>query len=426
MNRDDRASARGPGARYLPAALRRAPRTGDRPRRHRRRLRAERPRRGDHAGRGRPLGAGAARRRRRSAAACRSAELTLPGLRPRRLLGDPPARRRLALLPVAAAGRARASSWSTRRRPLAHPLDDGTAVVLERSVAATAARLGPDGGRVPRGSSGRSSRDAEPLSRGVLGRRCGRRATRSPLARFAPRGLRSAVGLRAALRGRAGARAAGGHGRPLVPAARRARSRGAFGARARPCSATRSAGRSSAGGVAAGSPTRWPPTCARSAARSRPAGAVASLDELPPAARRAARRHAARSSLAIAGARLPPRYRRRLGRLPLRAGRLQGRLGARRARSPGGRRTARGRRRSTSAARWPRSPPPRRAVAAGGHPERPVRPARPADPRRPEPRARPGRHTAWALLPRPARLAGRHDRAHRAPGRALRARASAT
>src|SRR5215469_13011337 len=35
--------------------------------------------------------------------------------------------------------------WIFPDAPLAHPLDDGTAVVLERSLEATAANLGPDG-----------------------------------------------------------------------------------------------------------------------------------------------------------------------------------------------------------------------------------------------------------------------------------------
>ena len=39
------------------------------------------------------------------------------------------------------------TAWngSSRTLPLAHPFDDGTAVVLERSLDATAANLGPDG-----------------------------------------------------------------------------------------------------------------------------------------------------------------------------------------------------------------------------------------------------------------------------------------
>src|SRR5205823_5471185 len=35
--------------------------------------------------------------------------------------------------------------WMHSPAPLAHPLDDGTAVLLERTIAATAAQLGPDG-----------------------------------------------------------------------------------------------------------------------------------------------------------------------------------------------------------------------------------------------------------------------------------------
>ena len=45
--------------------------------------------------------------------------------------------------------------------PLAHPLDDGTAVVLERSVEVTAAGLGPDGEAYRRAARASSSRLAE-------------------------------------------------------------------------------------------------------------------------------------------------------------------------------------------------------------------------------------------------------------------------
>jgi len=37
--------------------------------------------------------------------------------------------------------------WIHPDAPLAHPMDDGTAVMLERSLDATAANLGPDGVR---------------------------------------------------------------------------------------------------------------------------------------------------------------------------------------------------------------------------------------------------------------------------------------
>ncbi len=74
----------------------------------------------------------------------RTAELTLPGFRHDVCSAVHP----LALaspffrtLPLAAHG----LRWVQPDAPLAHPLDDGTAVVLERSVEATAAGLGPDG-----------------------------------------------------------------------------------------------------------------------------------------------------------------------------------------------------------------------------------------------------------------------------------------
>ncbi len=89
--------------------------------------------------------------------------------------------------------------------PLAHPLDDGTAVVLERSVEATAARLGSDGAAYRRLMSP-VVRDAEKLIREVLG------PARPPhhpfaLAAFGLRALRSAVGLAGSLFGEDPARA---------------------------------------------------------------------------------------------------------------------------------------------------------------------------------------------------------------------------
>src|SRR5215467_1242171 len=75
---------------------------------------------------------------------CRSKELTLPGyvhdvcsaIHPLGV-GSPFLRR----LPLARHG----LEWVYSPVPLAHPLDDGTAVLLQRSVAATAAGLGGDG-----------------------------------------------------------------------------------------------------------------------------------------------------------------------------------------------------------------------------------------------------------------------------------------
>jgi len=74
----------------------------------------------------------------------RSAELTLPGF-----LHDVYS----AVHPMAVSSPAFAEfplaehglSWIHSSAPVAHPLDDGTAVLLERSIAETAANLGPDG-----------------------------------------------------------------------------------------------------------------------------------------------------------------------------------------------------------------------------------------------------------------------------------------
>ena len=74
----------------------------------------------------------------------RSAELTLPGfvhdvcsaIHPLGLASP-----FLRTLPLAQFG----VEWIHPPAPLAHPLDDGTAVLLERSLEATSATLGPDG-----------------------------------------------------------------------------------------------------------------------------------------------------------------------------------------------------------------------------------------------------------------------------------------
>jgi phytoene dehydrogenase-like protein len=77
--------------------------------------------------------------------------------------------------------------------PLAHPLDDGSAVVLERSVDATAASLGPDAGAYRRLFSPLVHATPE-LVNEILGPL---RPPRHPLvvARFSLSALRSAVGL---------------------------------------------------------------------------------------------------------------------------------------------------------------------------------------------------------------------------------------
>jgi phytoene dehydrogenase-like protein len=78
--------------------------------------------------------------------------------------------------------------------PLAHPLDGGEAVVLDRSVDATAASIGGADGEAYRALLGPLVRDAEKLLPAILGPL---RPTPHPIAlsRFGLRGLRSAKGL---------------------------------------------------------------------------------------------------------------------------------------------------------------------------------------------------------------------------------------
>jgi phytoene dehydrogenase-like protein len=123
---------------------------------------------------------------------CRSAELTLPGF-----VHDTCATVHslalaspfLSALPLADHG----LELVHPAAPLAHPLDDGTAVMLERSVAETAAGLGLDE-RAYRRLFEPLVRDAGALFASVL---APPRPPRHPLvlARFAPSGTRSAVGL---------------------------------------------------------------------------------------------------------------------------------------------------------------------------------------------------------------------------------------
>jgi len=124
----------------------------------------------------------------------RSAELTLPGfvhdicsaIHPLGI-GSP----FLRTLPLAQYG----LEWIHPAAPLAHPLDDGSVVLLERSVQATGATLGPD-------ASGYAQlmspvvRDWDKITAGILGPL---RFPRHPfaLARFGLSAIRSAAGLAA-------------------------------------------------------------------------------------------------------------------------------------------------------------------------------------------------------------------------------------
>lgn len=122
----------------------------------------------------------------------RTLELTLPGfqhdvcsaLHPL-AVGSP----FLSTLPLEAHG----LEWIHPRYPVAHPLDDGGAAVLERDVAATAERLGEDARAYHRLLSP-LVRDWTKISNGAMGPI---RLPRNPvaMARFGLRGLRSAKGL---------------------------------------------------------------------------------------------------------------------------------------------------------------------------------------------------------------------------------------
>lgn len=123
---------------------------------------------------------------------CRSGELTLPGfthdicsaVHPLGL-GSPYFR----TLPLERYG----LEWIQPDAPLAHPFDDGEAVMLERSVAATARRLGPDAARYE-DLIGPLVPDWDELCAAL---RSPLRLARSPfgLARFGLKAVRSARGL---------------------------------------------------------------------------------------------------------------------------------------------------------------------------------------------------------------------------------------
>ena len=152
--------------------------------------------------------------------------------------------------------------------PLAHPLDDGTAVVLERSVEATARGLGPDDADAYQKLMRPLVDHAGAIFDDLLGP-LGFRPMRHPItsARFGLRAIRSARGLATSwFRGeRARALFAGLAAHSVLPLDRPRDGRDRAGAgrrRARRRLAV------PARRVAAASPTRWPPGSGRSAARS--------------------------------------------------------------------------------------------------------------------------------------------------------------
>ena len=253
---------------------------------------------------------------------CRSAELTLPGyvhdvcsaVHP--LVAGSPFFRSL---PMAELG----VELVHPEAPLAHPLDDGGAVLLERSVDATSGGLGADGAAY-RDLVGPLVRDAEALIDGILAPPL--RLPRHPLAlaRFARHGLRSAVAL--------GGRFSGERARALLA--------GMAAHSIRPLDAPLTAGFGLVLTVL-GHAVGWPVARGGSGRIAdamvellRTLGGeletgrtVTSLDGLPPA-RAVLLDVTPRQLLAIAGTRLPPALPPPARALPVRAGRLQGRLGA--------------------------------------------------------------------------------------------------
>jgi phytoene dehydrogenase-like protein len=239
---------------------------------------------------------------------CRSAELTLPGfvhdvcsaVHP--LVAGSPFFRSLPLAEMGV-------ELVDPEAPLAHPLPDGTAVTLERSVAATAAGLGPDA-EAYAGLMAPLVREAGALIEAVLAPPL--RPPRHPLAlaRFAPAGLRSAVGL----------------GRRFSTEGARGLLAGLAAHSFRPLSAPLTGGfglllgmlghavgwplvRGGSGRLAEAMATRLVELGGEVTTGRR----VASLDELPPA-RAVLLDVAPRQALDIVGARLPAAYRRRLAR----------------------------------------------------------------------------------------------------------------
>ena len=362
---------------------------------------------------------GSTRRADRPAAGTRTAELTLPGFR-----HDVCA----TILPLIASPFFRLdrpappAAWTSIHpdAPLAHPLDGGRAVVLERSRRDDRGRPG----------AGRRTRLAPP----VRAARPRRRRARAGAPRAGRPPATPSAGARPV---RPAGAALGGRPRPRPVPRRRRPGRCSPGLAAhsmlrldRPLSA--SFGLVLATAAHAGG---WP--MVRGGVGALAGALVAELEalggEIVTGQRietlgRAAARPRRRSSTSrrasssrSRGDRLSGPSASPGGGVPLRPGRLQGRLGARRP-GPVDRRRVRGARpRSTSAARSTRSPRPRRTSPPADIPTGPfvlfVQYA-PWDPSR----APDGQDDRLGVLPRPGRLGRGHDRADRGPGRALRAR----
>ena len=240
--------------------------------------------------------------RRPSAAALRTEELTLPGFRHDVVLGDPPARARLAVLALAAARRARprVDPPAGAARPPARRRHGGDARALARRDRGRARAHDGEAWRAP-ARAARRRRGRAP--RGDPRRRS--RPPRHPLLARAVRAQRAPLG--------DGARARAVRRRARAGAVRRARRALDAPARARParprsgwcsrCSATPSAGRSPRGGsqaiadalvaylrslggeIVTGAPGRSrSPSCRRAGRAARPDAAPAPRARRRPAA----------------------------------------------------------------------------------------------------------------------------------------------
>lgn len=279
--------------------------------------------------------------------------------------------------------------WIQPPAPLAHPLDDGTAVLLERSVEATAAGLGPDAAAYRRLMAPLVA-DVDRILRFILGPL---RIPRHPLtlARFGLKALRSAAGLASErFEGeRARALFAGLAAHSMLPLERSPSAAVGLvlailahtagwplprGGSQRIADALAGYLRSLGGEVVTGRPVR-------------------ALDELPPA-RAVLFDLTPRQVLAIAGQRLPAGYRHRLERYRYGPGAFKvdwALAGPIPWRAPECRRAAT----VHLGGMLDEIATAERAVAAGRHPERPfVILAQPSlfDPSR----APEGKHTAWA------------------------------
>ena len=213
--------------------------------------------------------------------------------------------------------------WRWPEVDLAHPLDDGSAGVMLRSIEATAEALGADGAalaaRVRRARAQRSTPSTTTSSRPVL------HLPRHPLGLVRFGMPRRAAGDRPRARcgGAAGARAVRRRRRarvqPAQPADELRRRRGADLRRP----PLRLAGRARA--ARARSPTRWPRCCAEHGGRIETGapGALAGRAAARPTRSCSTSRPAGVAE--IAGDRLPRARRPRLPPLPPRPGRVQGR-----------------------------------------------------------------------------------------------------